>query len=54
MRVSRFTKTMFGDARWTMKGMVTGEPDNPVRHSWAEVHAGDARIAGGLASAGVE
>ncbi|GAY17125.1 hypothetical protein MSZK_38510 [Mycobacterium sp. shizuoka-1] len=53
MRVSRFTETMFGNARWTMKGMVTGEPDDPVRHSWAEVHERAARIAGGLASAGV-
>ena len=33
--------------------MVTGEPDAPVRHSWAEVHARARRIAGGLAAAGV-
>lgn len=33
--------------------MVTGEPDAPVRHSWAEVHARASRIAGGLAAAGV-
>lgn len=44
---------MFGNARSTMRGMVTGEPDAPVRHSWAEVHERAARIAGGLASAGV-
>src|SRR3977135_1318178 len=44
---------MYSNAQWSMKGMVTGEPDAPVRHSWAEVHARARRIAGGLAAAGV-
>src|SRR5882757_135000 len=52
--VSRFTDTMFSNARTSPKGMVTGEPDAPVRHTWAEVHERASRIAGGLAAAGVK
>jgi fatty-acyl-CoA synthase len=52
--VSRFTDTMFSNAKTSTKGMVTGEPDAPVRHSWAEVHERASRIAGGLAAAGVK
>src|SRR3981189_472830 len=44
---------MFSNAQSSTKGMVTGEPDAPVRHSWAEVHERARRIAGGLAAAGV-
>jgi fatty-acyl-CoA synthase len=33
--------------------MVTGEPDAPVRHTWAQVHERGRRVAGGLAAAGV-
>src|SRR6202051_4679532 len=44
---------MYSNAQWSMKGMVTGEPDAPVRQSWAQVHARARRIAGGLAAAGV-
>ncbi|MBY0441839.1 MAG: fatty acyl-AMP ligase [Mycobacteriaceae bacterium] len=51
--MSRFTQTMFGNARQTTKGMVTGEPHDPVRHTWGEVHERARRIAGGLAAAGV-
>jgi fatty-acyl-CoA synthase len=51
--LSQFTETMLSNAQWSMKGMVTGEPDAPVRHSWAEVHERASRIAGGLAAAGV-
>src|ERR1700704_726953 len=51
--VSRFTDTMFSNAQSSTKGMVTGEPDAPVRHSWAEVHERARRIAGGRAAAGV-
>jgi fatty-acyl-CoA synthase len=51
--VSSFTETMFNNARNSMNGMVTGEPDQPVRHTWIEVHERARRIAGGLAAAGV-
>ncbi len=33
--------------------MVTGEPHEPVRHTWLEVHERARRIAGGLAAAGI-
>ena len=52
--MSRFTETMFANAQRMHKGMVTGEPDTPVRHTWWEVHERAAKIAGGLAAAGVE
>jgi fatty-acyl-CoA synthase len=51
--VSRFTETMFRNARESTKGMVTGEPHAPVRHTWREVHQRARQVAGGLAAAGV-
>jgi fatty-acyl-CoA synthase len=51
--VSKFTTTMFANARSSPKGMTTGEPDTPLRHTWAQVHQRARRIAGGLAAAGV-
>ncbi|WP_024442520.1 MULTISPECIES: fatty acyl-AMP ligase [unclassified Mycobacterium] len=51
--MSRFTDNMFRSARESSKGMVTGEPHTPVRHTWGEVHERARRIAGGLAAAGV-
>ena len=51
--MSQFTETMFFNARCSFKGMVTGEPDAPVRHTWAEVHQRARCVAGGLAAAGV-
>ncbi|HZQ30360.1 MAG TPA: fatty acyl-AMP ligase [Mycobacterium sp.] len=51
--MSQFTDTMFANAQWSYKGMVTGEPHAPVRHSWVEVHQRARQVAGGLAAAGV-
>jgi fatty-acyl-CoA synthase len=51
--VSRFTEKMFHNARTVTTGMVTGEPHEPIRHTWGEVHERARRIAGGLAAAGV-
>src|ERR1700736_2205229 len=44
---------MYDNAQSSCKGMITGEPDAPVRHTWGEVHERSRRIAGGLAAAGV-
>jgi fatty-acyl-CoA synthase len=51
--VSRFTETMYANARSSPKGMVTGEPHAPARHTWAEVHERARRVAGGLAAASI-
>ncbi|OBI81083.1 fatty acyl-AMP ligase [Mycobacterium sp. 1245805.9] len=51
--MSRFTETMYENARSSPKGMITGEPHAPVRHTWAEVHERARRVAGGLAAAGI-
>ena len=51
--MSRFTEKMFRNARTATTGMVTGEPHEPVRHTWGEVHERARRIAGGLAAAGI-
>lgn len=52
--MSKFTDTMFANALSSRNGMVTGEPDAPVRHTWGEVHQRARQVAGGLAGAGVE
>jgi fatty-acyl-CoA synthase len=44
---------MFFNARCSFKGMTTGEPDAPVRHTWTEVHQRARCVAGGLAASGV-
>ncbi|HZE15599.1 MAG TPA: AMP-binding protein, partial [Mycobacterium sp.] len=51
--MSRFTATMFANAQSSRKGMNTGEPDAPVRYTWAEVHQQARQVAGGLAGAGI-
>jgi fatty-acyl-CoA synthase len=51
--VSQFTETMYRSAETSLKGMITGEPDAPVRHTWAEVHQRARCVAGGLAASGV-
>jgi fatty-acyl-CoA synthase len=52
--VSRFTENMFLNAQTSRNGMVTGEPQAPVRHTWIEVHDRARRVAGGLAAAGID
>src|SRR6202008_3686915 len=44
---------MYYNARTAKTGMVTGEPHEPVRHTWGEVHERARRTAGGLAAADV-
>jgi fatty-acyl-CoA synthase len=44
---------MYRNALCSPKGLITGEPDAPVRHTWSEVHQRARRIAGGLAAAGI-
>ena len=51
--MSRFTEKMYRNALTASTGMVTGEPHEPVRHTWGEVHQKARRVAGGLAAAGV-
>jgi fatty-acyl-CoA synthase len=51
--VSRFTETMYDNAQSSLKGMITGEPNAPVRHTWRQVHERARQVAGGLAAAGV-
>ncbi|BBX66632.1 fatty acyl-AMP ligase [Mycolicibacterium psychrotolerans] len=51
--MSLFTDTMYANARTSTKGLITGEPHAPVRHTWAQVHERARRVAGGLAAAGI-
>jgi fatty-acyl-CoA synthase len=54
MVLSKFTQTMYATAQSSSKGLVSGEPNCPVRHTWGEVHERARRIAGGLARAGID
>lgn len=51
--MSRFTEKMFESARNSKRGLVTGEPHEPLRQTWLEVHERARCIAGGLAAAGI-
>ncbi|WP_328604396.1 fatty acyl-AMP ligase [Amycolatopsis sp. NBC_00345] len=53
--MSRFVDTLLGTAagRGQRRGMVTGEPKEPVRRTWAEVHEQALRVAGGLVAGGL-
>ncbi|MGV9819562.1 fatty acyl-AMP ligase [Nocardia xishanensis] len=52
--MSRFTDEMYATARSTSHGLVTGEPDAPLRQPWGEIHRTARRMAGGLAAAGID
>ncbi|WIX81768.1 fatty acyl-AMP ligase [Amycolatopsis carbonis] len=54
--MSRFVDTLVGTAtgRGQQRGMVTGEPKEPVRRTWAEVHDQAKKIAGGLVAGGLK
>jgi fatty-acyl-CoA synthase len=53
--MSRFVDTLVASAtgRGQQRGMVTGEPKEPVRRTWAEVHEQAKRVAGGLVNDGL-
>ncbi|SFP40484.1 fatty-acyl-CoA synthase [Amycolatopsis arida] len=54
--MSRFVETMVASAAagGRQRGMVTGEPHEPVRQTWAEVHEQARGVAGGLVAGGLE
>ncbi|WP_040798316.1 fatty acyl-AMP ligase [Nocardia higoensis] len=51
--MSKFTEEMYATAPRSDRGLVTGEPDVPVRHTWGQIHAAARRMAGALAAAGI-
>ncbi|MBA4856523.1 fatty acyl-AMP ligase [Nocardia farcinica] len=51
--MSRFTEEMYATARTSARGLVTGEPDAPVRQTWGEIHRIARCMAGALAEAGI-
>ncbi|NIJ10585.1 fatty-acyl-CoA synthase [Saccharomonospora amisosensis] len=53
--MSRFVETMVATANagGRQRGMVTGEPSDPVRRTWFEVHQRATRVAGGLVAGGL-
>ncbi|HJQ45030.1 MAG TPA: fatty acyl-AMP ligase [Amycolatopsis sp.] len=54
--MSRFVRTLVATATGKggqQRGMVTGEPTEPVRRTWAEVHDQAKKLAGGLVSTGM-
>lgn len=51
--MSRFTEDVFIAAPASGKGLVTGEPHQPVRRTWQQIHEIARCMAGSFASAGV-
>ena len=51
--MSRFLTTLLATGAGSPHGMITGEPREPVRRSWPEIHQAACRSAGALAAAGV-
>jgi fatty-acyl-CoA synthase len=54
--MSRFVDTLVATAAGggQQRGMVTGEPKEPVRRTWAEVHEQAEHLAGGLVAGGLQ
>lgn len=52
--MSRFTQQVFVSAPASGQGLVTGEPQQPLRRSWQQIHDIARCMAGSLASAGVK
>ena len=51
--MSRFTDEMYATAESTRRGLITGEPDEPLRQTWGEIHRQARCMAGALAAAGI-
>ncbi len=51
--MSRFVDVLLDTARTSDKGIILGEPAQPVRRTWAEVHQQAMRIAGALVEGGL-
>ncbi|MBO0847974.1 MAG: long-chain fatty acid--CoA ligase, partial [Pseudonocardia sp.] len=51
--MSRFLDLLIASASESSRGMTTGEPHQPVRRTWAQVHALARRIAVDLAGGGL-
>src|SRR5438094_5600056 len=54
--MSRFVDKLLATATngGRLRGMVTGEPKEPVRRTWAQVHEQAKRAAGGLVAGGLK
>ncbi|MGW0023052.1 fatty acyl-AMP ligase [Rhodococcus sp. NPDC003383] len=51
--MSRFTDEMYATAESARRGLITGEPDEPLRQTWGEIHRQARCMAGALAAAGI-
>lgn len=51
--MSRLTEQMYASAATSPRGMVTGTFEDPVRRTWAQVHAEARRMAGALEALGI-
>lgn len=51
--MSQFTEQMYRSAAASARGMVTGNLDDPIRQTWAEVHQKALHVAAALADIGV-
>jgi fatty-acyl-CoA synthase len=51
--MSRFVDVLLDTARTSSRGIVIGEPAQPVRRTWAEIHEEARSMAGGLVEGGL-